>query len=328
MTCYHPIKAFVVGETDNGKKLLKFVKKENRDIEFLDWHGKTYYESVLVPCGRCIGCTVKRSREWANRMMLELKYHDRASFITLTYDDEHLPRSEYVDGNGEIKESYTLDKREFQRFMKRLRRRLEPEQIRFFACGEYGGKTKRPHYHAIIFGYDFCDDRYIFGQNDGFITYRSPLLEEVWPFGFSMVAEVNWNTCAYVSRYCTKKHYGRQNMYYQTFNIEPEFNLMSRRPGIGYQWFVDNGKDAYVNQEIFLENNKGGIKVRPPSYFDRLYEIDYPDEMQSIRDARKEMAENAMMMKVSIANKNYFELLLDEEKYFKERISSLKREKV
>lgn len=329
MTCFHPIKAFIVGETDNGKKLHKFVNKNEQLIEQITLNGKIYTEYDLLPCGRCIGCLVERSRQWATRMMLELMYHERACFITLTYDDEHLNVREYVNQDGELCKSFTLWKPDFQKFMKRLRRHYEPKEIRFFACGEYGGKTGRPHYHAILFGIDFSEDRYIWrASKDGYYSYRSPTLEKIWPFGISQIDDVTWNSCAYVSRYCTKKKYGRQNIYYQTFNIEPEFNLMSRRPGIGHQYFVDHGDEVYINQEIFLRNNKGAMKVRPPAYFDRLYDIEYPDEMEAIRKARKEMAENAMALKLERTNYNLFELLQAEERAFKDRIATLRREKV
>lgn len=325
MTCYHPIRALIVGETDSGKKKLRFVSKDY-DNKF---KGKPIWEETLLPCGKCIGCTVERSRQWANRMMLELKYHDRACFITLTYNDDNLPLSHYVDSNGEEKISHTLVKRDMQLFMKRLRKRYQPKEIRFFGCGEYGGKTHRPHYHLILFGVDFSEKRYVYEVRDGYINYRSPILEELWPFGFSMICDVNWNTCAYVSRYCTKKKYGKQNIYYQTFNIEPEFNLMSRRPGIGAKYFEEHGEEVYINQEIFLQNNKGGFKTRPPTYYDRLYDIEHPEEMEVIKKQRKEIADEVNKQKLAkYKGMNLFEMLEIEETKFKTRISSLKREKI
>lgn len=328
MTCYHPIKAFVLGTKPDGKKVLKFVNKEQRDFEELWIGNRKLTEYVLLPCGKCIGCTIKRSRDWATRMMLELKYHERACFVTLTYNDENLPTSSYVDYNGEEKLSFTLKKRDFQLFMKRLRKYYGETKIRFFGCGEYGTKSKRPHYHVILFGVDFHEDRFVHEVRDGNVTYRSPALEKIWPYGYSLIAEVNWNTCAYVSRYCTKKYASKQNIYYQTFNIEPEFNLMSRRPGIACQFYQEHKDEVYINQEIFMQNNNGGFKARPPSYFDRLYDVDNPAEMEKIKQARKEIAENEQRLKVERSSLNYFELLEAEEKAFKDRISTLKRDKV
>lgn len=330
MTCYHPIRALIVGVTDTGKKKLRFVSRDY-DNTWKDSNGNVsdVWPETLLPCGKCIGCTIDRSRQWATRMMLELKYHEKACFVTLTYNDDNLPISGWEDENGNWHESYSLAKSDFQRFMKRLRRHYEPEEIRFFACGEYGGKTRRPHYHAILFGIDFSEDRYVDKVTpEGVVYYRSPTLESKWTDGFSMITDVNWNTCAYVARYCTKKKYGRQNIYYQTFGLVPEFNLMSRRPGIGAKYFEEHGEEVYINQEIFLHNNKGGLKVRPPAYFDRLYDIEHPEEMEKIKEERKAMAEEANRLKLEKTDLNLFELLEVEEKYFKERIKSLKREKV
>lgn len=327
MTCYHPIRALVVGTTDSGAKKLKFVGKDY-DNEFA---GKPIYEELLLPCGKCIGCTVERSRQWATRMMLELMYHEKACFVTLTYNDENVPMSAYQDDEGKWHDSMSLHKPDLQKFMKRLRRyyeRRDGEKIRFYACGEYGSKTRRPHYHAILYGVDFSENRELLAVKDGFAQYRSEILERLWPFGFSMICDVSWNTCAYVSRYCTKKYYGRRNIYYQTFNIVPEFNVMSRRPGLGAKYFEEHGNEVYINQEIWLSNNKGALKVRPPAYFDKLYEIEHPEEMEAIKEKRKELAENAMALKLENTDLDMYEQLLVEEKVFKERIKSLKREKV
>lgn len=335
MTCYRPIKAFVIGNKLDGTEILKFATKEQRDQEFLYHNNSYYYDYYLLPCGQCLGCTIKRSKDWATRMMCELTYHDKACFVTLTYNDESMYNPEldlvshYVDSNGELQESYTLRKRPFQLFMKRLRKHFAPQEIRFFACGEYGGKTRRPHYHAILYGIDFSEDRVPWQRNfQEDMQWRSPTLEKLWPYGFSLIAEVNMQTCAYVSRYCTKKRYGSQNMYYQTFNIEPEFNLMSRRPGIGKQWFIDNKDAIYENQEIFLSTKKGGVKVRPPSYYDKLYDITNPDESAVIKANRKRMSEEANKLKVESSGMNLYELLAAEEENFKKKVSSLRRDKV
>lgn len=329
MTCYNPIKAFVIGTNLDGKKVHKFANKEQRNQDWLYFNGKYYYEYDLLPCGHCLGCTMKRSRDWATRMMLELESHDRACFITLTYNDDNLPLSHYVDSNGEEQLSFTLVKSDFQKFMKRLRKHYSDMNIRFFACGEYGSKTKRPHYHAIVYGIDFSEDRQIWQTTkDGFIEYRSPTLEKLWKFGYSMIAEVNWNTCAYVSRYCTKKKYGVQNIYYQTFNILPEFNLMSRRPGIASEWFKEHGDEVYINQEIFLTNLKGGMTVRPPAYFDKLYDLENPEEMKEIKEARKAIAEEEMKKKLSKTDMNLYEMLEAERRMKEQRLKSLRRDKI
>ena len=97
-------------------------------------------QNLEVPCGKCIGCRIAKRKEWSLRMLHELTYHPQSSFVTLTYDDYHLPPC------------CSLKKRHLQLFLKRLRKNLGERRIKYFACGEYGGQTMRPHYHAILFG--------------------------------------------------------------------------------------------------------------------------------------------------------------------------------
>ena len=337
MTCYHPIKAFIIWPENSLEPKFLF---ESVDKEYTIYHHKKITDYMLLPCGKCIGCQMDRSRDWANRMVLELESHECASFITLTYSDEYLPYSDIADENGEFHP--TLRKKDFQDFMKRLRKQIAPVKIRFFSCGEYGEKHKRPHYHAIIFGFDF-PDKVPHEIKEGYITYRSPLLERVWSDpvthetkGFCLVADVNWNTCAYVSRYCTKKIAPGHNIYYQTLGIEPEFNTMSRRPGIGRQWYEENKEELYIKSDsddvkvpkIILANNKGGLVSSPPKYFDRLFQSEHPDEMQEIKERRRLIATRELENKLRGSNMTQDEMLRNEERKFLERIAILKREKV
>ena len=127
---------------------------------YVEWHNHRYPRSALVPlpCGQCIGCRIDYSRQWANRCLLELKYHDSAWFCTFTYDDDHVPRTYYPDPEtGEAIPALTLQKRDFQLLMKRIRKKFENDKIRFFMSGEYGSQTFRPHYHAILFGLHLDD---------------------------------------------------------------------------------------------------------------------------------------------------------------------------
>lgn len=345
MTCFHPLKGFIKGITNEGKKDLIITSYETDHIEIVGTRvmhvaskkiqatdmdrTRIFEQYVTIPCGQCIGCRVDKSREWANRMMFELEYHKKACFITLTYDDEHLPWSEYVDDYGEICSSMTLVKRDFQLFMKRLRKEIYPCKIRFYACGEYGDKSKRPHYHAIIYGYNFDGDRYQFGKSeDGFPQFRSPTLEKVWTYGYSMICDVSWQTCAYVARYVTKKKKGLKKDYYEYFNITPEFSLMSRRPGIGYQWYQDNKDRMYEFGHVYLPKGDGAIRARPPAYFDKLYDIEHHEEMEKIKKSRQHIAEMEKKKKLYRTGKTYIELLHDEEINFKQRIKALKRRKV
>lgn len=193
-------------------------------------------------------------------MLHELLYHDRACFITLTYSDENLPANQ------------SLSKAELQLFFKRLRKQLQVRKIRYYACGEYGEQTLRPHYHAIIFGWE-PDDLKPYGPSRG----GSKLLEKIWGLGLVSVGPVNYQTCAYTARYVTKKVSGPQAAaYYERMHrdtgeivqVLPEFALMSRRPGIGSRYFEEYGHQ--LNHDDFIVVN--GNKAKVPRYYDKLLE--------------------------------------------------------
>jgi hypothetical protein len=114
-------------------------------------------QTVQVPCGQCIACRINRRSDWALRMFLESSYWTSCSFLTLTYDDEHLPLQLCTVDDSPVYLP-TLVKRDVQLFIKRLRKRLGSRKIKFFAAGEYGDHTYRPHYHAILFGVDPVSD--------------------------------------------------------------------------------------------------------------------------------------------------------------------------
>lgn len=192
--------------------------------------------------------------------------HERNAFITLTFDDENLARRE---------RPLSLDKREFQLFMKRLRKRLDTRKIKYFHCGEYGSVYGRPHYHACVFGHDF-PDRQLWSIRNDVPLYRSKVLEELWPFGFSSVGDVTFESAAYVARYVMKKitgdlamtHYA--NIDYETGEIlydrEPEYTTMSN--GIGKSWYQKFRMDVFPLDEVVVR----GVKMRPPKYYDKLLE--------------------------------------------------------
>lgn len=161
-------------------------------------HSVDYREHVVVACGKCIECQMQKSREWAFRIMAECSLYEKNCFITLTYNDENL----YYNDVGEP----SVSRREVQLFMKSLRETLSPLKIRFFACGEYGKKFSRPHYHLIIFNW-FPDDAVFFQKDGNVILYRSKLLESVWKKGFSSVGEVTLETAKYCAKYLNKLNF-------------------------------------------------------------------------------------------------------------------------
>jgi hypothetical protein len=154
VSCFHPMLAVSTGLNSNGKRDIKFVAGPT------EWETYPPNDRLKIPCGRCVGCRLEKSRQWANRCMLELQYHESSFFVTLTYDDDHVPVTYYSENDdGEARSALTLRFRDLQLFLKRLRKEHYYERLRFFACGEYGSTTYRPHYHAIIFGLTLDDLR-------------------------------------------------------------------------------------------------------------------------------------------------------------------------
>lgn len=216
---------------------------------------------IEIPCNNCMGCKLEKSRQWAVRMRHEARFHSQNSFLTLTYNDESLP----PHGN--------LDLRHLQLFMKRLRRSL-PQKIRFYACGEYGDQNGRPHYHAIIFGWDPPNQVFHSVSERGDKQYTSPELTKHWDHGTATTGAVTFQSCRYVAAYVTKKiktndEYG-QNRYYRVspdtgelHQVRPEFSVMSRRPGLG-QAYVDRYKaDFFPSGYIVAE----GVKQAIPRFY-------------------------------------------------------------
>lgn len=310
MSCYSPLYGFPYGvDQITGKRQIRILKSYDPLAKHPD--------AIQIPCGRCTGCRLARSREWANRCVLEMQYHDTAFFVTLTYSDDHIPVSYYSDPDtGEALPSYSLRKRDFQLFMKRLRKRFPDDKIRYLACGEYGPETMRPHYHAILFGLHLHDLVPWSKSPQGFTYYRSSSLETVWseriapnrkgsvtplaysPLGNVVVAPASWESCAYTARYVLKKLNGPEAEYYDRFAIEPPFSVMSRKPGIGRQYYDDH-PDLYKHQYISVATETKGLKFVPPKYFDRLLETDDPELSASIKETRRRMAVESAKIKLS-----------------------------
>lgn len=238
----------------SGKRSLVF----NRSAGFSDL-------PVIVPCGQCIGCRLEYSRQWAVRCVHEAQMHEYSSFITLTFSDEHLPSDR------------SICKRDFQLFMKRLRKRISRDygiEVRYFACGEYGEERQRPHYHACIFGFDFPDKIPQGTNSQGDTLYSSSYLSKCWQFGFNIIGSVTFESCAYVARYICKKHKGKDSP--DSYEIidkdtgevhfqEKEFCLMSRRPGIGSSWFEVYGSDT--NKDFITLR---GVTMKLPKFYDMM----------------------------------------------------------
>jgi hypothetical protein len=292
MPCFQPLEGYRSKDVNpTGKRSIVFNLQNAVDDDV-----------IKLPCGQCIGCRLERSRQWAMRCVHEAKLHSKNCFITLTYNSRSLP-----DGG-------TLVLRHFQLFMKKLRKQYGPG-IRYFHCGEYGDKRGRPHYHACLFNHDF-DDKYPWKiTKAGELIYRSPSLEKLWTYGHSSIGEVTFESAAYVARYVTKKLTGKVgNVSYREYQqsqklgedftiiledenkrkvygqinsstgeitreLKPEYVTMSRRPGIGYEFYKKYKEEIYA-QDFCPMNGK---KIRPPKFYDGHYEIDEPEHFEEIK---------------------------------------------
>ena len=302
MTCYHPLHAFNNGiNLASGKPNYKITSNKVKSVYFDEETNHWYLSSdpneysnntyIDIPCGKCVGCRIDYSRSWATRCILEAQYHSRSMFLTITYDDDNVPHSCYPDlETGEIKDILTLSSKDFTLFIKRLRYYYSErfnKEFRFFACGEYGSTTLRPHYHAIIFGLELDDLKEVKQSHTGFPLYQSDLVDKAWNKGFVLLSDNTWETSAYTARYIMKKQKGEGSSVYEEFNIEPEFVRMSRMPGIAKQYYDDHKHDIYKHDEIILQNGK---VVKPPKYFDDMYSKEFPEIFEEVRNKRIEAA--------------------------------------
>lgn len=275
MSCTRPLQAFVCGTDSRGKKIIKFANFKEQNIFWYD--GKPYYEKIEIPCGQCVACRLQYSRQWADRCMMELEDHDSAWFLTLTY--EVPPESWYGDDiTGEAHCAYTLKKKDLQDFWKRLRDHFPDDKIRYFACGEYGDNTLRPHYHAIVYGLHLNDLCYYKRSNLSDIYFNSDELNKVWKHGYVVIGKVSWKSCAYVARYVMKKAKGATADKWKKFNCEPEFVCMSRKPGIGRSYYEKNKDKLYDYLSIYLSTENGSVQCKVPRYFNQLTEKIYEDD--------------------------------------------------
>lgn len=208
-------------------------------VKIKDTTGVTGFVYMTVPCGKCHECRSARSAGWAFRLEQEMKLHLESHFITLTYNDENL---------NWVGDEPTLSKNDLQRYWKRVRKRLGKSRVKYYACGEYGTTTLRPHYHAVVFG------------------APPAVLEDCWSDGNIFFGDVSSASIRYVTNYLCKSPNTNLG------NRLPEFALMSKGLGKNYltpqmiRWHEEN----LANYCVGL----GGVKMRLPRYYkDRIWDV-------------------------------------------------------
>lgn len=243
MSCYYPLSGWLSAErNESGKRSVVF-----------DMSRGLVDRKLEIPCGKCVGCRADQALMWSIRAYHESLDHVKNSFITLTYDDAHLP----PDGK--------LDKGHLQAFMRSLRR--SGKKVRYLACGEYGETTKRPHYHAIVFGEDWRSDAISINQE----LWTSQSLADTWRKGNVVIADVSMASICYVAGYCHKK-----------IGDPDTFNLASRRPGIGHNWLKRFKDDLRRTGTVTIEGREYPV---PPRYM--VWEEEY---LAEVKDQRRKIA--------------------------------------
>jgi hypothetical protein len=305
MACFSPITAWYAKEGNpSGKTGLVFNPGAAAQPD----------APLEIACGQCVGCRLERSRQWAMRCMHEAQRWENNCFLTLTFDEDHLWRRENPG---------TVDVRDFQLFMKRLRKQEgsnKDNPIRYYHCGEYGDKNGRPHYHAILFNFDPPDKVLHSINQNGDRLYVSERIRKAWPFGYHYLGAVTFESAAYVARYCMKKVNGDEPFiksrrildegsdqwrsvdvvnpgaaeHYTWVNEEtgelrdraPEYATMSRRPGIGAGFF-SKYRQQIIDNDFIVMNGK---KMRPPKAYDKYLEEYDSDLLQFNKEKRIEKA--------------------------------------
>lgn len=216
-------------------------------------------DKIPVPCGKCPICLQRRASGWAFRLIQAQNMFPSANFLTLTYEEPPISKNGYM----------TLVKRDWQLFMKRLRK-LHPKgsKIAYYAVGEYGSKTWRPHFHAILLGADpeLLEKAWNDQVDDDYD--RIKLLRPGKPGIFQADSDVNPANTAYVTKYITK---GKQIPMHKNDDREPEFALMSKNLGANYM--TDAMKRYHkADPDRMFVTNPGGIKLAMPRYYrDRIF---------------------------------------------------------
>lgn len=311
MACYKPLTAYLTNYSTNYE-----TGKIYRRVTF-DSKNPDIQKETQLPCGKCTGCRLERSRQWAVRCMHEAKMHEENSFLTLTYSDQNLPLNS------------SLEHKDVQLFLKKLRDHLryhhEGKKIRYYMCGEYGENFGRPHYHIVLFGHKFEDEKYLFTSGSGARVYTSDTLAEIWGKGHVTTGNVTFESAAYVARYVMKKitgdqakdHYG-EDINQVTGEIKPkkipEYNKMSLKPGIGQTWLDKYHSDVYPADQVIIRNKP----TKPPRFYDKKYSLFKPIEFEEIQHNREVEARKR-------SQDNTLERLQVKEKVTEAKLNQLKR---
>lgn len=312
MACFHTMKAY---------------RLRNGDLSFKP---KNDYKEILeIPCGKCIGCKLDHANDWATRCWCEMQSWKNNCFITLTYDNEHIPE------NG------LLNKEDLQNFMKRLRyyhqgieewtnprTKRKENPIRYLACGEYGPNgTRRPHFHILIFNWKPKDMKFYKENHAENRIMISKEITRIWGKGFITVGELTYKSACYVSRYCTKKMFnGVKNKDLKKAEIQPEFILMSRNGGIGIKYWENYQKLIMKQDGILIKQGDKVKNKRIPRYFEKKLQEQNEEKYEKYKTKKMIKGKKAIaktLEKTSLTESEYKRM---QERILIERTKILKRD--
>lgn len=270
---------------DELKKAVHLASKHKHFNKVFKTEGVIGFEKLIqIPCGKCQECLKSNARAWAFRILKEAERFDSNWFITLTYDDDHIPHD------------HMLEKDAISKFNKKLKVYLSrlglDSTFRFYGVGEYGGQTARPHYHVIYFNLPIPDLHFEYLDENNNLIWSSKLLESVWDNGFVVIGQVDVGSACYVARYCDKKKMltKKEKEMLKEKGIVPEFSIMSRRPGIG-SYFLDQVIDNVVS-DCYNINIKGNTFNIPLYYSKKMKELLPPEALEKYESRSRQASYN------------------------------------
>lgn len=332
MSCYKPlIRLYNPNDREQSGRVYSLARFSQLCGKQLKYEDLMYNPKVmLIPCGQCIGCRIRQREDWTTRIELEARDYpkDEVWFITLTYDDDHVPgviiktgefmrKVQYTWKPGEKRPSsvQTLLYEDIQKFLKRLRKAYRGK-LRYFVAGEYGEQTARPHYHMILYGWKPTDLENLYKiHHNGY--YTSKWLSDLWGMGQIQIAQAVPETYRYVAGYVTKKMYSidgkKANAYYELGQSKP-FACMSLKPGLGDHYYQEHKAEIWRQGYIQCTNGK---KAQIPRYYEKQMQAENPQRLWRIKKNRQK---NAMQQKrLQLENQDYETVLKTKERVTKKQ---------
>ena len=305
MSCYRPlIRLYNPENKETSGRVYSLARFSQLCGKQLKYEDLMYNPKVmLIPCGQCIGCRIRQREDWTTRIELEARGYpkDQVWFITLTYDDDHVPGMIVKTGEIMRKVQYTwkpgeklpdsvqiLLYEDIQKFLKRLRKAYKGK-LRYFVAGEYGEQTARPHYHMILYGWEPTDLENLYKiHHNGY--YNSKWLANLWGMGQIQIAQAVPETYRYVAGYVTKKMYEidgkKANAYYELGQTKP-FACMSLKPGLGDHYYQEHKAEIWRQGYIQCTNGK---RAQIPRYYEKQMEAENPQRLWRIKQNRQKNA--------------------------------------